>query len=236
MHNASQPDPTLHDLETKLRIHGPNSLTVEELLVLLLADVPDTSRLVRYLLAQFPRLTDLQQAPMDALVDVPGIGKARALRIKAALALSQHLHNPATEEKPLIKRPSDAVKHVRARFAQLPQEQLIVLLLDVHNQLNAMKTIYIGSLNATSVRVAEVLRTAIISNSAALIVLHNHPSGQLTPSPDDIDFTRSIIAAGRLMDIAVLDHIIMGDGDWLSMREKQIAFQPPEDTTPSSSD
>lgn len=230
---TKQPN-TGHDLEHKLRIQGPTSLTLKELLALLLADAHDAERLASYLTEHFPQLSDLLHAPIDTLIEIPGIGKARALRIKAALALANRLQAADVHNKPLIKRPSDAVNLVKARFAQLPQEQLAVLLLDVHNQLNALKTIYIGSLNTTAVRVAEVLRAAIVSSSASLIIVHNHPSGQLTPSADDIRFTEHVIAAGQLMDIAILDHIILGNGNWLSMREKGIAFQSPADTTPPS--
>lgn len=230
---------SITDLEYKLRLDGGRSLSVVELLTLLLADVQGAARIAEYLMAHFPSLGDLNQAALDTLTDIPGIGKTRALRIKAALALAHHLQKPMTQDKPIIRRPSDAVRLVQARFAALQQEQLAVLLLDVHNQLNDLKIVYIGSLNTTAVRVAEVLRAAIISNSASIIILHNHPSGQLTPSQDDIQFTQNIIAAGALMDIAVVDHIILGDGDWLSMREQRIAFEPqppPEDTTPSPTD
>jgi DNA repair protein RadC len=120
-------------------------------------------------------------------------------------------------------------KHTRYREgAACPyyndQEQLRTVLLDTKNRIQAINTVYIGSLNMSMVRVGEVFKEAVRRNSSALIVVHNHPSGDATPSPEDSLVTREIVQAGKLLDIDVLDHLIIGHGVWISLRERGLGF------------
>ena len=109
-------------------------------------------------------------------------------------------------------------------MSHLDQEHLRTVLLDTKNRIQAISTVYIGSLNASMVRVGEVFKEAVRRNSSALIVVHNHPSGDATPSPEDVLVTREIVQAGKLLDVDVLDHLVIGQGVWVSLRERGLGF------------
>src|SRR4029079_359662 len=115
------------------------------------------------------------------------------------------------------KSPTDIVDLLMLEMSHLDQEHLRTVLLDTKSRVQAISTVYIGSLNASMIRVGEVFKTAVKLNSAALIVAHNHPSVDATPSPDDVLITREIVSASRLLDLDVLDHIVVGHGSWVSL-------------------
>ena len=110
-------------------------------------------------------------------------------------------------------------------MSHLDQEHLRTVLLDSKNRVKAISTVYIGSLNASLIRVGEIFKEAIRRNSAAIIVVHNHPSGAPEPSPEDVLVTREIVAAGKLLDIETLDHLIIGNGVWISLRQRGLGFE-----------
>lgn len=128
------------------------------------------------------------------------------------------------EDALTISTPADAYSLLGPEMAELEREQLRVLTLSVKNRLLSAPLIYQGTIAGTHVRVAEIFRAAIIDNAAALIVVHNHPSGDPTPSSQDIHITRQIVDAGKLLDIDVLDHIIIGHDRWTSLRERGLGF------------
>ena len=130
----------------------------------------------------------------------------------------------APEPRTQIKSPADVAGLLLCELRYLDQEQLRTVLLDTKNRVQAIPTIYVGSLNTSMVRVGELFKAALQWNSAALIVVHNHPSGDPTPSPEDVLLTREIVAAGQLLDIDVLDHLVIGHGKYVSMREKGLGF------------
>lgn len=123
-----------------------------------------------------------------------------------------------------IKSPSDVAALLMLEMGHLDQEQLRTVLLDTKNRVQSIETIYIGSLNASMVRVGEVFKAAVRYNSAAIVVVHNHPSGDANPSPEDVMVTRQIVDAGKLLDISVLDHLVIGTGKYVSMRERELGF------------
>jgi DNA repair protein RadC len=129
---------------------------------------------------------------------------------------------PRTREQ--IRSPVDVAGLLMVEMGHLDQEELRTVLLDTKNRLQGLKTIYRGSLNTSLVRVGEVFKEALRQNSAAIIVAHNHPSSDPTPSPEDILVTREIVQAGRLLDVEVLDHLVIGQGRWVSMRERGLGF------------
>jgi DNA repair protein RadC len=218
----------IEGLRDKTRRAGAELLQTSELLALVLhsgAAGEDSLALAELLLQQFEGLEGIAQASLDALTQIPGIGPARATRLQAALALGRRLALAMTDEHPLIRRPSDAVRLLQRHLSALPQEQLVILLLDTHNRVVELQTVYIGSLNMTVVRVSEIFRPAILRNSAGILLAHTHPSGDVTPSPEDIDLTQAVVAAGKLLDIAVIDHLIIGRGQWVSLRERGLGFQ-----------
>lgn len=153
-----------------------------------------------------------------------GLGAAKCAQIKAAFELGRRLQLAAPDERPQIRTPSDAANILMSEMGLLEQEQLRVMLLDTRNRVLATPTIYVGSLNTTMVRIAEVFRAAIRENSAALIVAHNHPSGDPSPSPEDVAITREMISAGKLLDIEVLDHLVIGHQRYVSLKERGLAF------------
>jgi hypothetical protein len=131
---------------------------------------------------------------------------------------------PRPEER--IRSPADVAALLMTEMSHLDQEQLRVLCLDTKNRLQKMHLVYQGSLNAAIIRVGEVYKEPLKLNSAAIIVAHNHPSGDPTPSPEDVLVTRQIVDAGKLLDVDCLDHLVIGQGTWVSLRERGMGFDP----------
>ena len=127
-------------------------------------------------------------------------------------------------ERPAINCPDDVFALVGGEMGRLAQEQLRVLLLDTRNTVMAQKVTYVGNVNTSVVRPAEVFRPAILEGAACIIVVHNHPSGDPTPSGADVSITRDLVEAGKLLGIELLDHVVIGNGDFLSMKEKRLGF------------
>ena len=157
------------------------------------------------------------------LATVKGISHATAARIKAALNLGLRLNLPA-EERPTINSPADAAALVQYEMSLLEKEHLRVLLLDRRNRVLDTEEIYQGSVNSSQVRVGEIFRAAVGRLASAIVVVHNHPSGDPTPSPDDVAVTRAIVQAGKLLDVECLDHLVIGQGRWISLKERGLGF------------
>lgn len=214
---------------TRLAMHGPTSLSDAELLALLLGDQRDyeqTLRHAQHAIANNGSLQGLQRLSIEELQQLPGFSNMRAIRIKAALELTRRLIIAGFEDRFQIRTPSDAAQLMLIEMSHLDQEHLRVICLDTKNRVQKIQTLYVGSLNSSLLRVGEVYKEAIRLNSAAIILVHNHPSGDPTPSMDDIQVTRDVAAAGKLLDVDFLDHLIIGQGQWISMRERGDAFLP----------
>jgi len=202
---------------------GPEALSNTELVAVILGSalqLHDASAL----LAHYGSLVALARASTDELQAQPGIGPATAQRIKAALSLAQRLTMERPAELPQVRSPADAANLVMVEMSLLEQEQLRVALLDSKNRVVALTTVYQGSLNTTMIRVAELFREAIRRQVASIILFHNHPSGDPTPSPEDVAVTRQAVEAGRLLDIEVLDHLILGGHRFVSLKERGLGF------------
>jgi DNA repair protein RadC len=128
------------------------------------------------------------------------------------------------EERPKVTTPADAANLLMSEMMFLEQEELRVVILDTRNRVLSTPTIYRGSLNTSVIRIGELFRAAIRSNAAAVIVAHNHPSGDPAPSPEDINVTRQLVKAGKLLDIDVLDHIVIGRQKFVSLKERGLGF------------
>jgi DNA repair protein RadC len=165
----------------------------------------------------------LYKAHVAELSLVPGVGQQTAVRIKAALALGLRLNEPSGE-RPIINSPADAAALVQDEMALLEQEYLKVMLLDTRNRLLDIVEVYHGSVNSSQVRMAEIFKPAIQRMAPAIIVLHNHPSTDPTPSPDDITVTRAIVQSGKLLDIDCLDHLVIGGSRYVSLKERGLGF------------
>jgi DNA repair protein RadC len=166
----------------------------------------------------------LYQAHPTELAKVKGINQATAIRIKAALNLGLRLNLP-NEERPTINSPADAAALVQHEMSLLEKEQLRVMLLDTRNHVLDILLVYEGSVNSSQVRVGEVFKAAVARTAAAIIVVHSHPSGDPTPSPDDVAVTRAMVQAGKLLDVSLLDHLVIGHGGkWVSLKERGLGF------------
>lgn len=206
---------------------GAQALSSAELIAILLrVGVPGESavQVGQRLLQQFGGLTGLHRAPIEEMVAQHGIGEAKAAQIKAAIELGRRLTLEAPEEKPTINSPADAAALVQYEMSALEKEEMRVILLDTRNHVVDVVTVAHGSLNAAQMRVGEIFTPAVRKNVAALIAVHNHPSGDPTPSPQDVAITRAMIEAGKLLDIEVLDHLVIGMGKYVSLKEKKLGF------------
>ncbi|OGN93749.1 MAG: hypothetical protein A2Z71_06765 [Chloroflexi bacterium RBG_13_50_21] len=206
---------------------GPQALSTAELLAILLrvGMVGETAVQVgQRLLQTFGGLTGIHRASFDELRNQKGIKLAKAAQIKAAIELGRRLVLESPEERPIIHSPAEAAEMVQYEMSALEQEELRVMLLDTRNRVQHIETIYRGSVNSSQVRIAEIFKPAIRRNATNLIVIHNHPSGDPTPSPDDVAITRAILQAGELLDVKLLDHIIVGSGRFVSLKERGLGF------------
>jgi DNA repair protein RadC len=210
----------------RLAEHGANALTSAELLAILLrvgVQGENAIQLGTALLNEFGGLVGLHKASFIEVCSRRGIGNAKAAQIKAALELGERMRMVTPAEKPVIQNPRDAADMVQYEMSALPQEHLRVMNLDTRNRVINIEKLYIGSLNSSTVRVGELFKSAIQRNAASIIVIHNHPSGDPTPSPEDISLTRAIVQAGKLLDIEVLDHLVIGH-TYVSLKERGLGF------------
>jgi DNA repair protein RadC len=165
----------------------------------------------------------IYNATADELARLPHVTITAAVRIRAALALAIR-YTEAPPEKAIINSPADAAALVQCEMSTFEQEHLKVMLLDTRNHVLDVIEVYKGSVNSSQVRVSEVFLPAIRRGAPALLVFHNHPSGDPTPSPDDVAVTRAFVQAGKLLDIDILDHIVIGGNRWISLKERGLGF------------
>ncbi len=211
----------------RLSALGPQALSNAELIAILLrvgVKGENAVSMGQRLLKKFGGLSGLHRVPISELKNQHGLGEAKAAQIKAAIELGRRLTLEAPEERPTVNSPADAAALVVYEMSALEQEHLRVILLDRRNRVLETAEIYKGSVNSSQVRVGEIFKEAIRKNASALIVVHNHPSGDPTPSPDDVAVTRAIVQAGKLMDVDVLDHMVIGQGRWVSLKERGLGF------------
>lgn len=207
----------------KLCRYGPSELSPAEVLVALLGERQEDT--ARDLLAEFDGLRGLSRATMAELEAVHGVGPRRAAVIVAAFELGSRLSSLAIKERVPINSPTAAAAQVQAEMERLDREEFWVLVLGIRMRVLTVDKLYRGSLNTIVVRVSEVFRSAIRHNAASIILAHNHPSGDLAPSPEDVEVTRRIVQAGKLLDIEVADHLIIcAGGLFLSMKERGLGF------------
>lgn len=207
----------------RLNQHGAGILATAELLALLLGTA-EAPGLAADLLTHFGSLHQLARASKAQLMKIRGIGEGQAARLLALLELSCRLQAPPAEERHTVTCPADAANLLMPHMRHLQQEELRVILLSTRNQVLGMPTIYRGSLNSSLLRLAEVFRPAIEAPAAAVILAHNHPTGDPSPSPEDIRVTRQAVQTGKLLDIELLDHLIVGNGHYTSLKERQLGF------------
>lgn len=205
---------------------GPQALKTSELIAIIIRTGTGTSTAVQVgeqLLQKYDgnlkRLAD--KSEIQIAEGVKGVGPVKAGQIKAAFELGRRMA-AFLEEKPQIGSPSDVARNVMPSMRDLRKEELHVFCLDTKNYVTKQRRIFEGSLNASIIHSREVFRFAIEEAAASIILVHNHPSGDPAPSPEDINATKQLVKAGALLDIPVTDHVIIGDGCYISMREEGI--------------
>ena len=221
---------TIHDLPTserpreRLQKFGVEALSTQEILALILGrGIAGESVMIttQRLLSQFGNLKGIANASVEELSQVKGIGIAKASQIKAAFELANRLEDySAAGDKPLVKTPDDVVSVVKSKLRGKKKEHFLALLLDTRSQLIKVSEISIGSLDTSIVHPREVFKEAISASAASVIFVHNHPSGDPEASEDDIELTKRLAKAGEIVGIDVLDHIIIGDKKYLSLKRE----------------
>jgi DNA repair protein RadC len=203
---------------------GPDACAAHELLAAVIGGAKQLEA-AEALLARYESLSGIANAAAEELARVDGVGPAKAAAIQAALALGRRMVLESWKERDAIRSPSDVAQLLMAEMGHLEQEHLRVLYLDTRNRLLGSETVYVGTLNSSHVRVGEVFRDAVRRNCAAIIVVHNHPSGDPSPSPEDREVTRQLVEAGELLDVELLDHLVIGCQRFVSMRERGLGFK-----------
>jgi|SRR5687767_2971203 len=220
------PIPTARRRRPALERLGADAAADEELLALVLGDRVAVPRIARRLLDRFGTLAGVTgAAPLE--LQVAGLSRAAALRVTACVEVGRRVARAWPDDPWLVRTPTDVAEPLIDAMGTLEREELRVLLLDTKNVVMAERTVYRGNLAGSSVRVGEVYRDAVRACAAAIIVAHNHPSGDPSPSGEDLRITGELADAGRLLDIELLDHLVIGRGRWASMRALGALGQPP---------
>ncbi|WP_456279354.1 RadC family protein [Bacillus sp. AK128] len=202
---------------------GATSLSNQELLAILLrtgSKQESVIQLANKLLSQFEGLRLLKDATIEELSSIKGIGETKAIQIMAALELGRRMGRLQYDDRYVIRSPEDGANYMMEEMRFLSQEHFVCLYLNTKNQVLHRKTIFIGSLNASIVHPREVFKEAFKRSAASVICLHNHPSGDPAPSKEDIEVTKRLSECGRIIGIELLDHLIIGDQKFVSLKEK----------------
>jgi DNA repair protein RadC len=214
----------------RLASRGAAGLTAAELIALLWGSGTrgrSAVDLAADALAAHDDLAGLARASELELAGLPGVGPARAAQLVAAFELGRRLLADWPSGRWSIRGPSDIADRLILQMGRLEREELRVVILDTKNHVLRVATVYQGNVSSSLVRVGELFRDAVRVNAAGVILVHNHPSGDPTPSPDDLHLTAEALAAGRLLDIALLDHLVIGHDAFVSLRDRGIAFDRP---------
>ena len=201
---------------------NPGACSLVELLAALIRG-PQASAAAEQLTATFASAFGLSRAKAIDLTAVRGVGPQAAAAICAAFDLGRRVH--VDDHAPIVRAPADAAALFLPHLLHKEQEHLYVLLLNTRNRVVGDPIeVYKGSLNTSLIRVGEVFRDAVKANAAAIIVAHNHPSEDFTPSPEDVAVTRAMVEAGKLLDISLLDHLVFGGERFTSLKERGLGF------------
>ena len=221
---------TIHDLpiaerpRERLQKLGVEALSAQEILALLLGrGIAGESVMVtaQRLLSQFVSLKGIAGASLEELAKIKGIGLAKASQLQAAFELASRIESYADKVgKTLVMTPEDVAGLVKSRLKGKKKEHFLAVLLDTRNQLIRVAEISVGSLDSSIVHPREVFKEAVSASAASVIFVHNHPSGDVTASEDDIMLTKRLTEAGEIMGIDVTDHIIIGEKNYLSLKRE----------------
>ncbi|MBP1968802.1 DNA repair protein RadC [Virgibacillus natechei] len=202
---------------------GSSHLSNQELLAILLGSgtkEESVMALSNRVLMHFEGLKLLNDATIEELIAIKGIGTAKGVLMLAAIELGKRMNQYRPNDRYVIRSPEDGADYVMEEMRSLNQEHFVVLFLNTKNQIIHRQTIFIGSLNASIVHPREVFREAVKRSAASIVVAHNHPSGDPAPSQEDIHVTRRLVESGKMIGIELLDHLIIGDRKFVSLKEK----------------
>jgi DNA repair protein RadC len=223
--------PVLERPRERLELRGAAGLTSAELIALVWGSGTrgrSAVDLAGDALARHDGLTELARASELELRAIPGVGAARAAQLIAAFELGRRMLADWPAARPTIRSPRDVADRLILQMGRLEREELRVVLLDTKNHILRVATVYQGNVSSSLVRIGELFRDAVRLNAAGVILVHNHPSGDPTPSPDDLHLTAAALAAGRLLDIQLLDHLVIGHDAYVSLRDRGVVFDRPE--------
>lgn len=226
--------PTIRELpqgerpRERLKAYGAKHLSNSELIAILLRtgmQGENVLSMASRILSQLEGLSGLGRSTFAELCSLRGLSEAKVCQLLASLELGRRFVSLSPEERVTINSPRDVANLVMGEMAALDQEHLKVLMLNTKNEVLSTQEIYVGNVNSSVVRPAEVIRPAVRDNAPSIIVVHNHPSGDPTPSREDIAITQELVAAGKLLGVEVLDHVVIGSGSrFVSLNEKGLGF------------
>jgi DNA repair protein RadC len=220
--------PAAEQPRVRLVARGAAGLSAAELIGLVWASgsrTSSTTAIAQDALAGVGGLSALAGSSPQELERMAGVGPARAAQLAAAFELGRRAVADWPPARRTVRGPRDLGERLVAELGRLEREEMRVILMDTRNGIVATPTVYRGNVSVALVRVGELFRDAVRLHAARLILVHNHPSGDPTPSADDLHLTAEAVAAGRLLDIAVLDHLVIGHGTWVSLRDRGVAFE-----------
>ncbi|MCL2550270.1 MAG: DNA repair protein RadC [Methanimicrococcus sp.] len=207
----------------RLQKHGPDTLSDAELLAIVLrtgTSGMNSLTMCRHILTSM-NLKELSRRTIPELSKIRGIGPAKACQIVSVFELSRRLETYTDKPKTKVSCPDDIYRFIYPKIREEKQEKFIIMCLDTKNQIISDDIIFIGSLDASIVHPREIFKTALLASAASIILIHNHPSGDPTPSREDIITTNRIIESGKLLGINVWDHVIIGDGCYISLKQEE---------------
>jgi len=230
MAETASPTPATERPRERLQLRGAGGLTSAELVALVwgtggrgrtAVDVAEDA------LARHDGLTGLARATDGELEAIPGVGSARAAQLAAAFELGRRLMADWPAGRWTVRAPRDVADRLILQMGRLEREELRVVLLNARNAVLRVATVYVGNVSTSLVRIGELYRDAVRLNAAGLILVHNHPSGDPTPSPEDLHLTAEALAGGRLLDVDLLDHLVIGHDAFVSLRDRGVTFDRP---------
>ncbi|MGE5597041.1 MAG: RadC family protein [Hyphomicrobiales bacterium] len=211
----------------KLLAHGPEVLSDAELVAIVIGSGlrgENVIELSRRILDDLGHLAGLVRSDARSLQRARGLGPAKAAQVAAAIELGRRVQQIDPEQRPLLTSPEAVYRFAGSRLLGKTREQLLVLSLDTKGRLIGAPQATPGHVSAVAVRAAEVFREPIVLEATSVILVHNHPSGDPAPSPQDVAVTRDLVAAGQLLGIEVLDHVIVGQSRFVSMQREGLGF------------
>jgi len=215
------------DLQPRERLHqmGPEVLSNREILAILLrigSEGENVLQLAERILTEAGGLTGLVRMSLHELQQIRGVGPAKAAQVKAALEIGKRSVSADPVTRPVVNSPSDVADLVMDEMRTLDREHFRIMFLSTRNNVLGISPVSVGSLNSSIVHPRECFKEAIRRNAYSIILLHNHPSGDPAPSREDLDITRKLSEGGRILGIEVLDHVIIGDKKYVSLKEQGV--------------